>query len=536
MIYKFGIKNISKVLRIFFFVTLYIYGNSQSIEDKDITQPESGKIFRKWEVFAGYASYFPAETTHKYGNYHIENHPVPSVNAGINFTYPLNHNWYVKNGLWLNLEPQFNFSTTIKKEDLYPGTYDVRIVRAKSYSVLSPSLPIIFQKDWRFQNATSVNLQLGGRLMYLSRGYCFFEQLSLQSSGLTKPVFRLELFSKKTNFYPGLIAGFGFAFPMKRAYLSTYVYYIHNLINTMQGHYRFFNLRKSEESYGTYSFSGSYLNIQMAVRLLKDRKKFAPISKISSRQSGKYEHSHKKESSQTSHNKNHILSKYQRLGIHFSLDINQPARMDTMSGKELWTLHSNMSYSTGLNYRFYMNKNGLLNTGLWVRKETNFILSYRLSANALHQNNDSIIESVYYQSSGYSIGFPLYYSHLFQIFGKTMVEISGGTKLSLVLNNKSADIEDYTLDYTSFENIKILEGKLTSKKNPVNGSLLIGSGIFYPFDKFLLQFRVLYVHNIKAIAQGNFRFVNLSGIPESGGDFSISGNHISFQILVHLKR
>jgi hypothetical protein len=198
--------------------------------------------YRKWSVNFGPTLYKKAEIAPQYGEYSFTNKPIPSFTAGIEYDFYPERKWSVITGLLVAREPVYNISYTIFNKDLYPGSEGDLLNKAKAYSLMTFSAPLMLR-------------------------------LNIQSTSKTYlEIFGLNLHSQEFSFYGSSVIGTGFSIAMDKILLKTNLTYVINFQNTIEGEYQFGNLFESEPTRGSYELSGNYLSLSFSVSLKKHTK------------------------------------------------------------------------------------------------------------------------------------------------------------------------------------------------------------------------------------------------------------------------
>jgi len=229
--------------------------------------------YRKWSVNFGPTLYKKAEIAPQYGEYSFTNKPIPSFTAGIEYDFYPERKWSVITGLLVAREPVYNISYTIFNKDLYPGSEGDLLNKAKAYSLMTFSAPLMLRLNIQSTSKTYLSFLTGLKVMYFPKGSASFAQLiSYDDNSESLEIFGLNLHSQEFSFYGSSVIGTGFSIAMDKILLKTNLTYVINFQNTIEGEYQFGNLFESEPTRGSYELSGNYLSLSFSVSLKKHTK------------------------------------------------------------------------------------------------------------------------------------------------------------------------------------------------------------------------------------------------------------------------
>jgi hypothetical protein len=226
--------------------------------------------YSKWSIVAGPVLYDKAYLTPQYGEYTFENIPILGFNAGIEYDFYPEKKWAITTGLLVALEPVYSVKYRIYNNDLFPEYIGDLIDRAKMYSIVSFSSPVLLRLNIQSGNRTFNSFLIGFKAMFFPKGEAgFVHAVISEELSERREVFGLKLESPKNNFQGSFVVGTGFSYALEKVLLKANLIYVMNFQHTIYGEYQFANLFTSPDTRGYYDLTGNYLGLLFTVGLKK---------------------------------------------------------------------------------------------------------------------------------------------------------------------------------------------------------------------------------------------------------------------------
>ncbi len=235
--------------------------------------------YRKLSIFIGPKVYSKAKTYVTYGDYRFTNKLFPGLDFGFEYDFHPEKKWSITTGLIITKEPIYNITFHIFKKDLYPQFTQDWIDKAKSYSIYSFSVPILYQYKFQTSNKSFITLSSGFKLMYYPTGTAYFGfEISNEDQTETREIFGLKLKTQDYSIYESFILNPGFIFVKNKILFKPSIMLVLNFQNIIEGEYQFGNLLSSPPARGKYELSGNYLALQLAVNFKVPKRKWMKVN------------------------------------------------------------------------------------------------------------------------------------------------------------------------------------------------------------------------------------------------------------------
>lgn len=242
-----------------------------------VAQPRRGLYsklsrYHNWSIVAGPVLYDKARIYIEYGDYTFSNKNTFSFNAGFEYDFYPERKWSLITGFIVGLEPAYNFSYQIKKEDIYPNFTEDWKDKDKMYSLTSFSAPLLLRLRIQINQNYYINFLTGLKIMFFPPGDAeFLLRFHNEDDTEIREVFGLRAESPDNMFQGSFIIGSGVSYTMKRMLVNTKLIYVMNFQNIMNGEYLFDNMFVSERTYGSYELSGNYIGLLFSVQFTKNK-------------------------------------------------------------------------------------------------------------------------------------------------------------------------------------------------------------------------------------------------------------------------
>jgi len=250
-------------------LSLTIVLDSRGFAQKNIEYTNLSK-YRNWSFVLGPVLYNKGKIYPEYGNYTFTNKPIPGYCFGFEYDLHPERKWSFSTGLSFSKEPVYNIHYIIYNEDLYPGSNGDLVDDSKMYSLVTFSVPLLFNMRLQSGDHFFINFLTGIKVMYFPAGDAYFGlEISDQATMETREIFGLNLHSQDFPLYGSYLIGTGVSYAMKKVYLKTNLIYVMNFQNTIEGKYQYDNLFVSPAAGGEYTLSGNYLGLLFSIGLKK---------------------------------------------------------------------------------------------------------------------------------------------------------------------------------------------------------------------------------------------------------------------------
>lgn len=229
------------------------------------------------------------------------------------------------------------------------------------------------------------------------------------------------------------------------------------------------------------------------------------------------------------------LSKYSKWSIVAGPVLYNKAGIEPQYGNYSFDNLSIPTYSYGLEYDFFPDRQWSMISGLWVVMEPGYKAKYTIFQRDLYSNfpgdfSDGI--------TGYTIvsfSLPLMISLKKQIAEdffwnlrtglKAMYYPPGELYCGIIFHNEDDS-----------ESREMFGLNLHSQDFSFYGSFVIGTGVSYSLGKVLVKANLLHVMNFQNTIEGEYQFANLLTSPPTRGNYELSGNYWSLQLAVSIPR
>jgi hypothetical protein len=201
----------------------------------------------------------------------------------------------------------------------------------------------------------------------------------------------------------------------------------------------------------------------------------------------------------------------------------------TFENRPMW------GFNAGVEYDFYPDRKWSFITGFIVALEPVYNVRYRIKKEDIYsQFTEDWVDNVKMYAMP-SVSAPLFIrlniqvnKNIFANFTsgiKVMYFPSGDAECSIVFHN-----EDDT------ESREVFGLKLQSPDNAFQGSFVIGTGVSFALNKFLLKSNIIYIMNFQNTIAGEYQFGNLFTSPPTRGDYELSGNYLGLLFSVGIAK
>jgi len=222
--------------------------------------------YKPWELFVDQVWYLPAKATKVKGVYDINTKPMKGTNVGFKYYFRHTYSWSYFVGIGLDFLPFANFTYSLPADDIpvvaqrdHPdGFPNAKLGVMNEHSVLSLPIGVSFKKYINPYFFSDISASINTKLMqYGSWNYSFgfFDP----QTGAQTPIQTVDVYSSpNTILYPCANLSAGISFISKVAVLRLDIKIQKSIIPFFDGSYGFYNLAKSDDTYGTYKIQGDY--------------------------------------------------------------------------------------------------------------------------------------------------------------------------------------------------------------------------------------------------------------------------------------
>lgn len=228
------------------------------------------------------------------------------------------------------------------------------------------------------------------------------------------------------------------------------------------------------------------------------------------------------------------LNKYSRIGISVGGILFNKARLSDQYGPYAIEPKPTLSYSFGITYNLPIHKKWSVETGLFFVHEPALRFDYTILEKDLPETWDSNIDEKFTDFIMYTPSLPLYLKYKIKINKNSYLNFQTGIKAMFLIpsasSSYSVSIHDDSLTY------KLMSINSESPEPFFYGSFVTGIGYSITTKYVLFQANINYISNFQSTFKGFYEFYNLRESPDSGGKYTLSGDHLSFTITAHFKK
>lgn len=227
------------------------------------------------------------------------------------------------------------------------------------------------------------------------------------------------------------------------------------------------------------------------------------------------------------------LNKYSRIGFSVGGVLFNKARLSDQYGPYTIEPKPTLSYSFGITYNLPIHKKWSVETGLFFLHEPALRFDYTILQKDLPETWDSNIDEKFTDFIMYTPSLPLYLKYRIKINKNSYLNFQTGMKAMLYFPSSSKFIQSIQNDSL----ISTLLGvKTMSPDSYIHGSFVSGIGYSIATKYVLIQANINYTSNFQSTNKGFYSFINLRESPDSGGKYTLSGDHFSFTITAHFTK
>jgi len=227
------------------------------------------------------------------------------------------------------------------------------------------------------------------------------------------------------------------------------------------------------------------------------------------------------------------LEKYSRFGLSVGGVLFNKARLSDQFGPYAIEPKPTLSYSFGIIYNLPIHKKWSIETGLFFVHEPSLRFDYTILQKDLPETWDSNIDDKVNAFIMYTTSLPLYLKYSIKINNNSYLNFQAGMKAMLYFPSSSKFVQSIQNDSL----ISTLLGvKTMSPDSYIHGSFVSGIGYSIATKYVLIQANINYTSNFQSTNKGFYSFINLRESPDSGGKYTLSGDHLSFTITAHFKK
>jgi hypothetical protein len=219
------------------------------------------------------------------------------------------------------------------------------------------------------------------------------------------------------------------------------------------------------------------------------------------------------------------LSKFSKWSLVGGPIIYNKAMLTPQYGNLTFTNRPMWGFNAGLLYNFWPDRKWSLHTGLIVALEPIYSIKYEIDHSDLYPKYPGNLTDKAKMYAICSFSFPLLIDLNLKTGKKTFANLSTGIKI-MYFPSGSAEYTYAISDEELSDYREIFGLKLESCENSYQGSFVVGTGISYLLDKFLLKANLIYVMNFQNTISGEYQFANLFTSPDTRGYYDLSGNYL----------
>lgn len=230
-----------------------------------------------------------------------------------------------------------------------------------------------------------------------------------------------------------------------------------------------------------------------------------------------------------------VLKQYHRFGITVGPALYNKGKIDPEFGSYTFENFNTLSFNAGFEFDFHPEKLFSFQLGCFVGYEPVSNIRITVPKEDLPLLADDDLVQKWKTFGHYSISIPMTVSIKKRIANKLYGQLKTGLRL-LNYAQGSASGSISVADSDSGYDYQVFGLRARTGDTKYYGSFILGGGVSWMSQWFLLKTNLLYYANFQPIMAGEYRFGNLLESEPSGGLYELSGNYFALMFTFHLNR
>lgn len=192
------------------------------------------------------------------------------------------------------------------------------------------------------------------------------------------------------------------------------------------------------------------------------------------------------------------------------------------------------SFQLGIKYHFLKEKKISFNTGVKFTLIPQINSYFKLSKNDVYESFNGFEESLKEYGSVY-VSVPINVEYKKRLNNNIIFNTNLGLDIFYITSSR----DDFSIELASSslnEVREIFAIYYETQDNAVQFSAVLSTGIYFMFNKFMLQANLVYNKNFQNLLDGEYQFGNLFVSEPTRGDYIVSGDYFGLSTTVYFKK